>query len=110
MAHRTGSHTLALTVAAGLAGAGLALLFAPRSGRETRARIRKRAHDLKEQADEKMATARDSLHEDLEHARDLKARLSHKAKRLGHQVAASREETSDQLPASSSLSSWEEEV
>ena len=38
-------------------GAGVALLFAPQSGRRTRGRIRRTAEDLTEQAEEKVRHA-----------------------------------------------------
>lgn len=40
-------------------GAGVALLFAPQSGRRTRGKIRRTAEDLSEQAEEKMRHAAD---------------------------------------------------
>lgn len=106
MGNRTNGHTLALTVTAGLAGAAVALLFAPRSGRETRAKLRNTTSDFKEKADRKMSSARDSLHDGLEQARDLKRRVIHKAK------SNDRPEPDKALSAKSAgpLSSWEEEI
>jgi len=109
MSQQSSNHTLALTVAAGLAGAGIALLFAPRTGRETRAKLRNSANDLKEQADDKMAAARDTLQDGIEQARGLKRRLTSKAKKAEHTAKNMGRELAKE-PAAIRAASWEEEV
>ena len=57
MENSTGKTALALVV--GLAaGAALGVLFAPRSGKETRAALRSKGEDLKEDLDERIEQAR----------------------------------------------------
>ena len=53
-----------------LVGAGLALLFAPRSGEETQAELRERARRLRETAEDRMRDAQRNLEERLDHARE----------------------------------------
>ncbi|MFP3949177.1 MAG: YtxH domain-containing protein [Gemmatimonadota bacterium] len=52
-----------------LVGAGLALLFAPRSGEETRQELEERARNLKTSAEERVREAQRQLEERLEEAR-----------------------------------------
>ena len=72
MAERTAPNTLAVSLMAGLAGAGLALLFAPSSGRETRAKLKNKAVELNSKAHEKLEMGKDK-------ARDLKDKISSSA-------------------------------
>lgn len=62
-----------------LAGAAAALLFAPKSGEETRGLIRDKGIELKEQADEKSAEAR-------KRAEELQAEARRKAQELQEQA------------------------
>lgn len=50
MAERSQQHALIVPIFAGLIGAGVALLLAPRSGRETRAKLRNEASERARQA------------------------------------------------------------
>jgi len=52
-----------------LVGAGLALLFAPRSGEETRQELEQKARDLKMSAEERVREAQRQLEERLDEAR-----------------------------------------
>lgn len=52
-----------------LVGAGLALLFAPRSGEETRKELEERARDLKSSAEERVREAQRQLEERMDEAR-----------------------------------------
>ena len=56
--HRLGGYVTAFAVGAVL-GAGLALLYAPRSGKETRELIAQKGKDLKDKADEVLEEAKD---------------------------------------------------
>ena len=59
-----------------LVGAGLALLFAPKSGVETQAEIKEHARRLRETAEERMREAQQQLEERLDVAREgVKDRL-----------------------------------
>lgn len=58
-----------------LLGAGLALLFAPRSGKETQEEIRSRARELRDVAEERVRDASRQLEDRLDEAREgLQAR------------------------------------
>jgi gas vesicle protein len=76
MSERNSGNMLAVTMLAGLAGAALALLWAPRSGRETRRQIGMKAGDLKDQAGESMDSLRTGAEDGLQRAREIKQRLS----------------------------------
>ena len=53
-----------------LLGAGLALLFAPKSGEETQAELRERALKLRDAAEDRMREAQRNLEGRLDHARE----------------------------------------
>ncbi len=53
-----GGYLAALAIGAAL-GAGIALLYAPRSGKETRALLAEKGHDLKDKADDLLQEAKD---------------------------------------------------
>lgn len=53
-----GGYLAAFAIGAAV-GAGLALLYAPRSGKETRAILAQKSHDLKDKADELLSEAKD---------------------------------------------------
>lgn len=108
MTEAKSDRTLLMPILAGLLGAGLALLFAPRSGKETRDRMRMRAEDVKHQAEEGMTEVRESLDRSIREAQDLKRRLSTTLDK-GKQARKEREsrEAPEQSPV---LSTWEEEV
>ena len=52
------SSAIAIFAVGALAGAGLALLFAPRSGRETRDLLAQKGRDVKESAEQALADAK----------------------------------------------------
>ena len=52
-----------------LLGAGLALLFAPKSGEETQAELKERARQLRDTAEERVREAQKQLEERLDQAR-----------------------------------------
>ena len=55
----------------GLVGAGVALLMAPKSGTETRQKIRELAEEVKEKAEEYVGTARDKASSALEKGKEF---------------------------------------
>jgi gas vesicle protein len=98
MAEQQAHHnTMLVPVLAGLAGAGLALLFAPRSGKETRTMM----HD---NAQETMDTARSKANAGLTQAKELKERLQNAVQPL------SRKTGQDDSNQSETITSWEQEV
>jgi gas vesicle protein len=102
------THVLGATIAGGIAGATLALLFAPRSGRETREMIKDGASRTQQDAKAKMNRAKSKVKEGVDSARDLKKRLSDAA-RDGGNKAKNIKDTADKRRRSV-LSAWEEEV
>jgi gas vesicle protein len=91
-------------LAGALLGAGLALLFAPKSGKETQEELRARAKQLKEVAEERVRDASRQLEERLDQARDgLSARVSQvkDAVESGRQAASeARHDLEDKLEKS----------
>lgn len=71
-----------------LVGAGLALLFAPRSGEETQALIRERALEARGTAEEKVRAAQRQLESRLEEAR---AGVQNRVERVREAVDAGRD-------------------
>ena len=115
MTESKGSRALMLPLMAGLLGAGLALLFAPRSGRETRQRLRVTADNMKQQADDGLAEIRESLDRSIHEAQDLKQRLattmSNPDRKAKREMKTQDDKDKLQEPVESPvLSTWEEEV
>ena len=55
----------------GMVGAGVALLFAPKSGRETRQRIMELAEDVRDRADDYYEHAKSGVSSTLDKGKDL---------------------------------------
>lgn len=68
---REGASAVKWFIAGGLLGAGLALLFAPQSGGETRRGIRRRLRKLRAMTEEKLDDLSDSLGRGGERVREL---------------------------------------
>ncbi|CAN5641397.1 hypothetical protein BH23PAT1_BH23PAT1_5390 [soil metagenome] len=73
---KTESNTVLVSLMAGLAGAAVALLFAPRSGEETRNQLKDKASEVKEGAEQRMRSAKETAAEKKAEIRDLKDRLA----------------------------------
>lgn len=67
---RDGGGQVGSFVVGALLGAGLALLFAPKSGEETQAELLERARELRDTAEDRVREAQRNLEDRLEHARD----------------------------------------
>lgn len=115
---RTSSNTVLVSLLAGAAGAAVALLFAPRSGEETRERLQQKSDDLKEQAKDSMDTAKSKAEEKFDEAKDLKDRLTTAITKSSERA---KEEAKKELNTSSDrdvttenrspvLNNWEEEA
>lgn len=72
-----------------LVGAGVALMYAPRSGRRTRGKIRRSAEDLAERAEEKVDHAREDARRA---ARDVRQRAEESGERISERVKRGVEE------------------
>jgi len=114
MTERSSPNTAMYALVAGLAGLGLGLLFAPRSGRETRNRVKERAHEMKDSATDSIHDVREKVSSGIEHTRD---NLSDAIKTTGRRAKQKYDEfssdetmerpTNRQSPV---LHTWEEEV
>lgn len=71
---RMHSNAFRIATLAGIAGASLALLFAPRSGRETRDKIKVATHDMKNRAGSKLESAKHTVEDKAQTAREIKDR------------------------------------
>jgi gas vesicle protein len=67
---REGGGQVGSFVVGALLGAGLALLFAPKSGEETQAELREQAIKLRDAAEDRMRDAQRNLEDRLDHARE----------------------------------------
>lgn len=115
MTEAKGNRMLLAPLVMGLLGAGLALLLAPRSGKETRARMRMKADKMKLQAEDNLSSVKDSLDQTIHDAQDLKRRLSEAMTQTGKKAKQEMEELRDdenrpRRAQSPVLSTWEEEV
>lgn len=97
MTERSTSQVLGATIVGGVVGAGLALLFAPRSGKETRERIHEGVNDMKQQASDKIDQLSSKLHRTGRKAKAEMQELKDKTERRGRK----------QSPV---MTAWEEEV
>lgn len=83
-------------IAGSLIGAGLALIFAPKSGREFREDIKKKSAELKKDADLLYSEAKDRTtewwHDGLKRAEQLKAEAEEKLEEAKEKVAEVIEE------------------
>lgn len=71
---RMHSNAFRIATLAGIAGASLALLFAPRSGRETRDRIKVATHKMKDRAGSKLESAKNTVEDRAHSALEMKDR------------------------------------
>lgn len=98
-------NTLLITLLAGAAGAGIGLLFAPRSGKETRQQMREAALEAKRSAGEGLDSAREHLDEQLDKVRGAKNKLSDTI-RKNRRSDKQRDDTLE----SPIITAWNEEV
>lgn len=81
MAQTNGPNMFTTTVLAGLAGAALALLVAPRSGKETRQQMKNRAMEMKNRAKQGMDEKRQSIRSSAEETKDKLKEVASETKR-----------------------------
>lgn len=75
MKHRQAANVMGVAVVAAVAGAGIALLTAPRSGKETRARMRFKADKLKFDARQKATHMQHQLNDKMARTKSFKDNL-----------------------------------
>lgn len=103
-------------VLAGLLGFVVAILFAPRSGKQTREMLIKKAEGVKKQTHDSLSNAKRTLNKNASDARDFKNQLmstwkntNHSSEKKGDQ-SVTDEHTKQSVPERNSvLSTWEEE-
>lgn len=112
MAQRASPNMTVVALAAGMTGAALAYLFAPRSGDETRRKLQSKAEHLKDQAETSLHEMKDSVAATADHARD---RFSSVLQNAGKKIKEDYENPEDlksksTVRQSPVLNAWEEEV
>ena len=112
MAEQKSPNILGIALLAGLAGAGIALLYAPKSGKETREHIHKRTDELKKQAEQNVEQAKARLKHNAEKLEAWKNHMAKKAQDEGKKVADHLDSTSQENNDinNSILKNWEEEA
>lgn len=105
MAEQAQRNPMLVPILAGLAGAGIALLFAPRSGKETRQQISRGTQ-------ESVDAARDRVSTGLSQAREMKDRLQDAVQSTGRKARQEMDKIKhkDQQDESAMTNSWNEEV
>jgi gas vesicle protein len=109
--HTTGNpgKTLMAVTIAGLAGAAAALLFAPRSGRETREKIKSEADKAKHAAEDKMHVAKGGLDSKLNQAKKMKDRISEAVTNTSETAKTEMENTKEEMIKQTKNDNREEE-
>lgn len=112
---KTSRALLVAPIFAGLLGFIFALLIAPRSGKQTREKLIKKAEDVKKQTQDGLANAKKTLKKNASDASDFKSQLVDAWKNKNRQVESKEDNTSIdeslKQPAherNSVLSTWEE--
>lgn len=107
-------NVMAISLLAGLAGAGLGLLVAPRSGRETRERMRLAASDAKHSTKERLAETRGKLDDQVDKANETKTRwleqIRSATKRKSKRTDETENRPEDGSGESPIIKAWNEEV
>jgi gas vesicle protein len=118
MAEKSQKNILMAPLLAGLAGAGIALLFAPRSGRDTRHSLQKKADDMRDNLEDNLRQAQQTLEHNISRAQQIRDNIMDKL-RSGSvkdetQAFVDHVTSTDTrrhiAPRSSVLSTWEEEI
>jgi gas vesicle protein len=90
-------NSILTAVLAGLAGAAVALLVAPRSGRETRDKLKSEATELKNRANNELQKTKGQIDNKVSQMKDVKTRLgealSNTADTAKTEIDETREET-----------------
>lgn len=111
--HEERPNVILISVVAGLIGAGVALLLAPRSGRETRQMLRSSAGKVKHRANENYEDLRNQARDTMQSASEMKNKIASAIKTRKDQAEQSLEDTSGDTftrRQSSGLTNWDEEI
>jgi gas vesicle protein len=113
MAQRASPSMTVVALAAGMTGAALALLFAPRSGVDTRRKLQDKAEELKDQAELSLHDLKDSVATNADRARDrFSTALQTAGKKMKDDDYENPEDLKNRPTVKQSpvLNAWEEEV
>ncbi len=112
MTERSSPNIALMSLMAGLAGAGIALLLAPRSGKETVAMIGEKTTELKGQAKDSIHRVKDSVNSGIDNTRDSLSEALKKTDRVAHEQYEEFNHSTDRPSQRQSpvLRAWEEEV
>jgi gas vesicle protein len=95
-----GGEFFAGLIIGGLIGAGVALLFAPQSGEETRSQIRSASLDAKDRATETLAEARQKAEAITADARRRGEELMAEARKAADEITVEAKKRAEELQAS----------
>lgn len=110
------NNVVLVSLLAGLTGAAVALLFAPRSGRETREKLHEAKEDMKQQARHGLESAKKTVETGIDQARELKDNFVSAVNQTGKRAKREYDDLHDDMaerterPHSPVLTNWEEEV
>ncbi len=107
------ANTFGAMLVGAAAGAALGVLFAPKSGRETRRQLKDEAHDMKLRAKDKLESATSKASAGLEKAKEAKANFSEavsEAARKTRRKADEAETTAKPEVRSTLAKDWDKEV
>lgn len=112
MAERSSPNLALVSLVAGLTGAGIALLLAPRSGKETIAKIGEKTTELKGQTEDKIHRVRDSVNSGIDKTRDSLSEALKKTDRIAREQYDEFSHNTDRPSRRQSpvLRAWEEEI
>ncbi len=109
MSESNQNNTLLIPLFAGLAGALLALLVAPRSGKDTRRQLQLATGEMKDKAAKSLDTARANMEEGASKLKGVKNRLS-SAIHFTDKKSQTNNETNQDSTAIQRLRTWDEEL
>ncbi len=104
MNQRSAQNVMFVSLLAGVTGAALGVLFAPRSGKETRQRMAETATDAKERVKDGAAKAKLTVNDKLHKVRETKDRL------LESTAVGKKSKRSNSYDDSPVITAWQEEV
>ena len=113
MTTQSSSRVVGATLVGGVVGAGLALLFAPRSGRESRQQIQENLDNFKQTARDKFGRAKDTLADRAEDLKETTDEVMEAAHQTGRKAKNDMKELQSNIKSrkqSPVLTAWEEEV
>jgi len=108
MTERSSPNIVAISFLAGLAGMAAGLLLAPRSGAETRQKLKDRADELKDQAETGLNNAKDTVSSGLDKLTAAINTTSKKAKDEYEEMKDKKNRPA--VRQSPVLHAWEEEI